>query len=89
MHAVAAMFRRRICRNGAVVGFAEDRTCICRGGWHRAKYIGCRRLFSERFLTILRAVDGAVAAVVCAVGQAARRGWWSLAKDEEFNEGAN
>jgi hypothetical protein len=89
MHAVTAMLGGRVCRNGAVVGFAEDRACICGGGWHRAKHIGCRRLFSERFLTILWAVDGAVAAVGCAVGQAARWGWWSLAEDEELDEGAN
>lgn len=84
------MFGERIGRDGAVVGLAEDRACICRGGWYRAKNIGCGRFLSERFVAILRgAVDGAVTSVGCAVGQAARWRWWSLAENEEFDEGSN
>lgn len=84
------MFGGGIGRNSAVVCFAEDRARICRGCWYRAKYIGCRWLFPERFVAVLRrAVDGAVTAVGCAVGQAARRRWRRLAEDEEFDEGTN
>ena len=90
VHAVAAMFGGGISRDSAVVGFAEDRACVCRGCWYRAKNIGCRRLFPERFVAILGgAVDGAITAVGCAVGQAARRRWRGLTEDEEFDEGAD
>ena len=90
MHAMPAMFGGGIRRDGAVIGFAENRACIGRGGWHRSKDIGCGWLFSERFVAILRgAVDGAVAAVGCAVREATRWGRRSLAKDEEFDEGTD
>lgn len=46
MHAVSAMFARRVGRNGTIIGFAEDGAGVGRGGRYGAKNIRCGRFFS-------------------------------------------
>lgn len=90
MHPMAAMFRGRIGRDGAVIGLAENRASVGGGSRHGSEDIGVGRFFAEGFLAILRCtVDRAVAAVGGAVGQATRRRWRGLAEDEKLDEGAN
>lgn len=89
MHPMPAILGGRIGRDGAIVCFAQNRARVGGGSRHRSEDVGVGGLLAEAFLAILRcAVDRAVAAVGCAVGQATRRRWRGLAEDKKLDEGA-